>query len=449
YSNQSSLYEVASFGYQIPFYVANMTGSHYEMGYAYGTFFAEAILEVYNNLMYSILPNTEDIDAMELFIDWQYQDFLSKQMPKDFVDEMQGVVDGATSVGMPDLGPILHRAITLANFPGDIEANIEYLLSGLQCSHFSVWGNRTVNGDMFNGRNLDWFAGTGISQHKVLAVYHPTDGYSHLSVSFAGLVGGMTGISSNGIFTAESDSDSKLVTFEGFAWAMRIRWVMEHAQNIDEALQLWRSTNNTMGMNHMLSSAFESLSNPHPAYALETMQGYTAFFPDNDPNEIFYYANSNPPIQMGYPIPQAVWRTNHGYDATIRKEQTFVQSPDGDSMVRYMLFHDNFVHFESTGANAIDELIAVNITSITGDKNNTDFYSCEEAWNGGNVISATFHSQNNTMFVAYEEGTGMNRLCACCNVYVHIDLSLWFGSASAVPEPNIHSSSSSRSNNRS
>lgn len=33
--------------------------------------------------------------------------------------------------------------------------------AGLQCSMFAVWGSRTVNGQLFSGRNLDWNKDTG------------------------------------------------------------------------------------------------------------------------------------------------------------------------------------------------------------------------------------------------------------------------------------------------
>ncbi|EFA80364.1 hypothetical protein PPL_07198 [Heterostelium album PN500] len=464
--NQSQLYEYISFGYEKPIYLANISGTHYEMGYVYGAFFSNAILETYQNLMDSLLPNREHQDLFALFLDWQFKDYLSKQLPSEYVDEMNGIKDGANQVGqIPDSDIYVARIMAIANLPGDVFTNIEYLLEnefgtllefafkkdwkdiissekitqvmkslkssnlqGWQCSHFSVFGNRTVNGDVFNGRNLDWFPDTGIAQYKVLVVYHPIDQngvakYSHVSVGFAGMLGVLTGISEHGIFVAESGSDSKLVTFDGFAWTVRLRYIMENAANIEEALNLWAATNNTFGMNHMISSAFEVDSVEHPAFALETMKGYTAYFPDNDPAEQFYYENTD--IQMGYPIKQAVYRTNHGYDPYIRKEQAYAPKPTDDTMVRYFLFHDNFEYYQQTKTNAIDDLEAVNITSILGTKNTTDFYSCERAWNGGNVVSATFHAQTSTMYIAYEEGFGRQRICACCNVYVKIDLALF------------------------
>ena len=63
-----------------------------------------------------------------------------------------------------------------------------------------------------------------------------------------------------------------------------MRYVMMHAKNLDEAMTIWRNTNNTLGMNFMISSAPDVYSG-QPAVAMETMRGYTAFFRDNDARE--------------------------------------------------------------------------------------------------------------------------------------------------------------------
>ena len=79
---------------------------------------------------------------------------------------------------------------------------------------------------------------------------------------------------------------------------------MENVNTLSDARKIWENTNNTMGMNHMISSAndakvsyniflfldfqVENIIKPsgsHPAYALETMAHYTAYFQDNDIRE--------------------------------------------------------------------------------------------------------------------------------------------------------------------
>eukprot|EP01132_Coremiostelium_polycephalum_P004340 gene4340-5432_t len=464
-NKNSQVYTLSSPGYQDPILIGNFTGSHYEIGYAAGYMLANEAYNNYESILKAILPFWAEREILEMFLDWQWRDFLSKQFTQNYLDEIQGFDDGASDSGFTKLGKSISRAVVLSSFPGDAVQNIEALLKdevesvefnkylefigrldlielkmklfnqeyspkvrGMQCSHYSAWGSRTLNGDMFNGRNLDWFSDTGISKNKMITFYHPTGSYSHASIGFAGLLGAIVGISSQGIFTAESDNDSNLVTFKGLSWSLRLRYIMEHAQNIDEAKQLWESTNNTMGMNHMLSSANEASTNPHPALALETMKGYTAFFTDNDPNELYIYTDPKTKLktQMGYPLPEAVYRTNHGYDSIIRANQYQLPTPTDDSMIRYMLFPEIFNDYQNAGK-LIGELESINITSILGAKSNDEnFFDCSQADVGTNVISAAFHFANRVMYVAYEEGTKENRICACCGTFVKVDLSPFF-----------------------
>lgn len=41
----------------------------------------------------------------------------------------------------------------------------------------------------------------------------------------------------------------------GFQWTLRLRYILMHAKNLAEAKQIWTTTENTFGMNHMVASA--------------------------------------------------------------------------------------------------------------------------------------------------------------------------------------------------
>jgi hypothetical protein len=83
----------------------------------------------------------------------------------------------------------------------------------------------------------------------------------------------------------------------------------------------------------------------------ETMYGYTAYFLDDDPRYVFSdlspmlkkmfreavatYNNSGTMVQIGFPLKEAVYRTNHGYDPKIRANYEWGQSPTTWSMRRF------------------------------------------------------------------------------------------------------------------
>ena len=173
------------------------------------------------------------------------------------------------------------------------------IFSGHQCSNFGIWGSRTVNGNVYSARNLDWLPDLGVNQYKLLTVHHPKDGVAHVTVGFAGVWGALAGMSAEGLSVHEANLEVKKVTFRGFPWILRLRHAMAysptgnahgvlyklsfftkkyfHAGSLEEAKSIWESTNNTVGFNHMFASAKDG-----KALAMETMKGYTAYFFDMD-----------------------------------------------------------------------------------------------------------------------------------------------------------------------
>jgi len=288
---------------------------------------------------------------------------------------------------------------------------------------FGVWGNRTVDGALFTGRNLDWTAQTGIAENKLITVFHPPpyEGVPHATVGFAGLYGALTGMSSAGITVHEAGDDNYAETFEGLAWTLRLRDVMERATNLDEAQAVWSESNNTMGLNHGIGSAQDG-----QFMALEVKAGYTAYFFANDPRE----ANFKGPQGQSYgaPLTDALWRTNHAYDpqwlTTARN-----MYPGDDTELRYMLIHDTILTYDM---GMLDEVAAVNITAVPGDKGGpvevSSFVSCANAASGTNIISATYSPGASIMYVAFENGYQASHVPACCNSYVRLDMTQWFTS---------------------
>lgn len=238
-------------------------------------------------------------------------------MPAIYHRELEGVADGAAARGCPDCGAYITRGITLANAPGDVQDFLLILLrefSGksadglsaralakleqswalkspkhsLHCSMFAVWGSRTVGGELYSARNLDWNKDTGINKNKLVMVTVPDDGTTpSASIGFVGLYGALAGMSAAGITMHEANLEEDQISFTGFPWVLRIRYIMEFASDIVTAKELWDATNNTVGFNHMIASAKDAIlyregKTKTVALALETMYQYTASFADND-----------------------------------------------------------------------------------------------------------------------------------------------------------------------
>lgn len=452
--NTTTLYGIPAPGYKDDILLLDLRApTRYDMGYHYGRLLAYESLANWNALIAYINLTRLEVEIIVNFLQFEWNAYLSVQVPSDFKEELRGLGDGGTAAGLSNLSSLVANAITLGNFPGDVSNDIEWLLinqlephsillraqaeglpsdsvhslalhltarlsrARMHCSMLGAWGSRTVAGDLYSMRNLDWAANTGLARYKLVTVFHPPSAIAHVTFGFAGLYGALTGMSAEGITVHETGVDSRKETFDGFPWVLRLRFIMEHAVDLASAQALWEATNNTLGMNHGIGAARDNRF-----LALETRAGHTAYFGAMDPREAAYEINGT---KYGAPLRDAVWRTNHAYDPDIVSYE-MDRKPDGDSVTRYFLLHDALVAYGTN--NAIGPLEAVNLTAIVGDKGAStreSFLSCAQAAGGINILSVTYHPGSLTAYAAFEEGRDAQHVPACCGSYVRMDLSQW------------------------
>jgi len=461
----SSLYSLSApnsvYG-DAPYVLDLTTSSSYNQGFDTGYLLGVPYVENYDSLMKALLGDAwwEPAVASQLgkFLDWQWREYLSVQVPQEYLDELKGMTDGGYAAGLKeDVGAIAGWGITLANFPGTIP-NIKFVLadekthpatkkslekelekygltvdsvkmlleklrnnwSGLTCSMFGVWGSRTENGKIFTGRNLDWLKDSGISKYKLVTLHRPPNGNAHATFGWAGIWGAITGISAKGITVHEANLESNDITFRGFPWVLRLRHVMAYAQNLDEALNIWSNTNSTVGFNHGFGSAADK-----KMVVLETMMGNSAVFGANDSREkdLVVYGQ-----QIGQAREEAVFRTNHGYDSyTIEHYMWNGTSAYNNSILRYMVFPEMFDMYQQQKT-AITYVEAVNITAVLGEKGDEHTYDCTTPMQGAsNILSVTYDPAELVAYAAWENGHGSDSwMPAACNTYLVIDFKPWF-----------------------
>lgn len=458
----SKLYKLNTEGsiYDDAPYLLNLVhGSNYEQGYDTAYLMGDKFIENYNKLMISMLGDEWWEPAVagivSKFLNWQWNSYLKLQLPDEYLDEIRGMTNGGQAAGYSeDIGAIAGWGIVLANFPGSLE-NLVYILkdekehphrrfdedmlahglsmeiieamlkkikknwNGLTCSMFGVWGSRTDQGKLFTGRNLDWLKDSGISTSKLITIHRPQNGYAHATIGWAGIWGAITGISSKGITVHEANLESNDISFRGFPWVLRLRHIMAHAQNLDEALNLWKSTQSTVGFNHGIGSAADK-----QAVCLETMHGNDAIFHANDPREQNLVIDGQ---QIGLARPEAVYRTNHGYDAyTIQHYMWNNTNAYKNSIERYKIFPEQFDSYASQQVK-ISHKEAVSITALVGEKGLDHIYDCNGPFDAAsNILSVTYDPAEVIAYMAWENGHKSTWTPAACNTYLAVDLKPWF-----------------------
>jgi hypothetical protein len=277
--------------------ILHVSGSNYEMGYQHGTLLKE---EVQQDIR-AFLNYSHESQEYLLSV-W---DQMKEYVPQEYIDEMQGMADGA-EISFDDLAA----------------ANIEIIIGHIvACFGISAWGNATVDGRLYQTRSFDQpldisdpLTGTLVHDNAVLVIRNPEHGYASIAPSFAGSMHGGGGFNSQGIAIGQQALWSKDYSFHGAPGQIRVQEVLDHAATAQEAIDIL-TTNKDVAWNFIVSD-----SKMPAGYAVEVTGNYSYVGTFDDPTEFL------PPF---WSITDVVRRTNFFIDPTLASTQRERYDPSG------------------------------------------------------------------------------------------------------------------------
>lgn len=194
---------------------------------------------------------------------------LHRHIPRELRLEMRGVARGA-GVSYWDVlifncfDDMLHA---LWLIPQALR-RVPLIGSRLACSSFAVLGERTRDGRLLHGRNLDYEVASGVlagdgavtralKGHVVVIETRPERGRHFLSVGWPGVVGVVTSINDAGLSLACLTSTLNGETPNGIPLPILYRLISQYADSLDGAERLVRQAKITIGNNLLVASSAE------------------------------------------------------------------------------------------------------------------------------------------------------------------------------------------------
>ncbi len=211
-------------------FVLTLWGTPYEMGKAYGEMLKD-----------EISGHIKHIVKLRVQISGQPAESLDKvyEAAKPYIDqyylnEMKGIADGS---GMS------FQDVVRGNMIG--EAGVWH------CSLFGAWGKATsADGHLYQLRSLDYEIKANIQKYPVIVVYVPNEGHPFANISWAGVVGCISGISKERLAISQigDDYDKANDTSVGIPFMFLLRDVMQFDNSLDEAIARIKNAKRTRSL---------------------------------------------------------------------------------------------------------------------------------------------------------------------------------------------------------
>ena len=254
----------------IEYPVAVVRGTPYQMGYHLGQLTRQEI--------HQFVPPALAAIAKELGVSTEFLTEVwsrSASYTDDRVEqEMVGLADGS---GLP-----------LATFQA---LHAVSLLMPYSCSSIAAWGEATVDGHLYQTRNLDWNMEVGAHEYPMIVLYIPDQGTPHVVPSFAGVIGAHTGMNSKGIALAEmGDSPGKEAPYQIHAphFTTFFRTMLYDGESLTKVLDIFQSVPPTKRYHFVFGDGQAELRAVKlRAHAPEGAEQWLSIWKDNDPNDEF------------------------------------------------------------------------------------------------------------------------------------------------------------------
>lgn len=240
-------------------------GSPWERGYANATLTGE-LLEAQERYMFKTAREFLPYDA-SFWLVKQLVAVQNRTLPAHVSSaeqqEILGLAEGSTDHFPEEGWPLFHRVVSY-HAAHDISHFLidNPLLSRrdvIGCTGFAAWGDATINGDLWVGRNFDWEAGEVFDRDKCIIYVWPNDGIPYVHVAWAGMAGAVTGMNAQGlsIHLNAARTDETRFGRVGTPVSLLVRRVLAQARNIDEAHAIIREAAVFVSDSYLVASRAE------------------------------------------------------------------------------------------------------------------------------------------------------------------------------------------------
>lgn len=229
-------------------------GNPYQLGLTSGALL-EKLYKKQDSIFYqkinSFVPSQRKQKILFHFLKWFNRD-IEKNIIPEYQAELYGISHYSDTVFNRYI-PAYQRSMYLHAAHDIGHALQDLMLVG--CSSLVVWGDKTPDGKLLIGRNLDFYVGDDFAQNKLISFVKPSSGISFMSVSWAGMIGVVSGMNYEGLMVTINASKSDIPFKAKTPISLLCREILQYASTLEEAVEIAKKRSVFVSENILVASA--------------------------------------------------------------------------------------------------------------------------------------------------------------------------------------------------
>ncbi|MBC7844927.1 MAG: acyl-CoA--6-aminopenicillanic acid acyl-transferase [Flavobacterium sp.] len=207
--------------------------------------------KVFFNKINELLPSKFKQNTLKTFLKW-YGRELYLNVPEEYKTEIYGISE-YSSHDFDNIAPPYLRSLYLHASHDIGHALQDLALVG--CSSFAAWGEKSEDGNLILGRNFDFYAGDDFAKDKIVAFINPKEGHPFMMVTWAGMIGAVSGMNKEGLTVTINAGKSKIPLVAKTPISILTREILQYASTIDEAIAIAKKRKVFVSESIMVGSA--------------------------------------------------------------------------------------------------------------------------------------------------------------------------------------------------
>lgn len=207
--------------------------------------------QIFFSKIKDLVPSKFEQKMLRQFLKW-YNRKLYSNVPDEYQTEIFGVSQ-YTSHEFDNFAPQYQRGLYLHAAHDIGHALQDLALVG--CSSFAAWGEKSEDGNLILGRNFDFYVSDAFAENKIVAFIKPEQGHNFMMVSWPGMIGAVSGMNQKGLTVTINAAKSEIPLSAKTPISILTREILQHAQNIDEAIAIAKNRSVFVSESIMVGSA--------------------------------------------------------------------------------------------------------------------------------------------------------------------------------------------------